>query len=113
MENLTKEQKAALQTLLLNVGLELMDDKKAMLIEKMVEQQILTEEEEGFYRRGRNSKSQTSAKNTDIKTYRMSTGFESVIGYLHLTDQEERVASLVKWCIQQVEEKKEGTGDDE
>lgn len=86
---------------------------QAMLIEKMVEQQILTEEEEGFYRRGRNSKSQTSAKNTDIKTYRMSTGFESVIGYLHLTDQEERVASLVKWCIQQVEEKKEGTGDDE
>ena len=43
----------------------------------------------------------------------MSTGFESVIGYLHLTNQEERVASLVKWCIQQVEEKKEGTGDDE
>ena len=60
-----------------------------------------------------NAVSQTSAKNTDIKTYRMSTGFESVIGYLHLTDQEERVASLVKWCIQQVEEKKEGTGDDE
>lgn len=35
METLTKEQKEALQILLLNVGLELMDDKKAMLIEKI------------------------------------------------------------------------------
>lgn len=82
---------------------------QAMLIEKMLEDKVLTEEEESFYRRGRNSKSQTSAKNTDIKTYRMSTGFESVMGYLHLTQQEERVQALVKWCIQEVEEKKEGT----
>lgn len=35
MEDLSKEQKAALQVLLLNAGLELMDDKKAMLIEKI------------------------------------------------------------------------------
>ena len=35
MEDLSGEQKAALQLLLLNAGLELMDDKKAMLIEKI------------------------------------------------------------------------------
>ncbi len=35
MEELSKEQKEALQILLLNAGLELMDDKKAMLIEKI------------------------------------------------------------------------------
>lgn len=35
METLTNEQKEALQTLLFNVGLELMDDKKSMLIEKI------------------------------------------------------------------------------
>ena len=35
MEDLSEEQKAALQLLLLNAGLELMDDKKAMLIEKI------------------------------------------------------------------------------
>lgn len=35
MEELSVEQKAALQSLLFNAGLELMDDKKAMLIEKI------------------------------------------------------------------------------
>jgi AraC-like DNA-binding protein len=35
MEELSGEQKAALQSLLFNAGLELMDDKKAMLIEKI------------------------------------------------------------------------------
>ncbi len=35
MEDLSEEQKVSLQTLLLNAGLELMDDKKAMLIEKI------------------------------------------------------------------------------
>lgn len=86
---------------------------QAMLIEKMLEEKLLTEEEESFYRRGRNSKSQTSAKNTEIKSYRMSTGFESVMGYLHLTKQEERLEQLVQWCIQQVEEEKEGKVSDE
>lgn len=76
---------------------------QAMLIQKMLDEKILTEEEEDFYRRGRNSKSQTSAKNTDIKTYRMSTGFESLMGYLHLTEQKDRLEALVEWCIQQVE----------
>ncbi|MEG0294782.1 Mini-ribonuclease 3 [Enterococcus sp.] len=76
---------------------------QASFIEKMLEESILTTEEEDFYRRGRNSKSQTSAKNTDIKTYRMSTGFESLMGYLYLTEQKERLEELIDWCIQQVD----------
>lgn len=86
---------------------------QARLIQKMLDEKMLNEEEESFYRRGRNSKSQTSAKNTEIKSYRMSTGFESVMGYLHLTKQEERVEQLVQWCIQQVEKEKAGEGSDE
>ena len=89
---------------------------QAMLIQKMLDEKMLTEEdeakcdkdippeeEEDFYRRGRNSKSQTSAKNTDIKTYRMSTGFEALMGYLHLTEQKERLEELIEWCIQHAE----------
>ena len=40
-----------------------------------------------IYKRGRNTNSHTKAKNADVVTYRMSTGFEAVMGYLHLTDE--------------------------
>ena len=77
---------------------------QAKLIQQMNEQALLTEEEQDIFRRGRNSKSYTSAKNADIITYRISTGFEALIGYLHLTGQKERLEELVQWCIEKVGE---------
>ena len=66
----------------------------------MLEQEILTEKELEIYKRGRNTNSHTKAKNADVVTYRMSTGFEAVMGYLHLTDEINRLEELVAWCIQ-------------
>lgn len=83
---------------------------QASLIQQMLDDAILTEEEENFYRRGRNGKSATSAKNTDIKTYRMSTGFEALMGFLHLTNQTVRLEELIDWCIQQVEKETQRKG---
>lgn len=80
---------------------------QAMLIGKMLEANLLTEEELNFYKRGRNAKSHTGAKNTDITTYRVSTGFEALMGYLHLSGQEERLTELINWCIQKVGEEHE------
>lgn len=80
---------------------------QAMLIQKMMDDGLLTEEEELIYRRGRNAKSYTSAKNTSIMTYRMSTGFEALMGYLHLLGQKERMEELIDWCIKEVGEKNE------
>lgn len=79
---------------------------QANLISLMLEEGILTEKEEDIYKRGRNANSHTKAKNTDIVTYRMSTGFEAVMGYLHMTEAIERLEELIDWCIQQVEESK-------
>ncbi|WP_249630683.1 Mini-ribonuclease 3 [Streptococcus uberis] len=76
---------------------------QASLIQKMLEVQLLTEKEEDIYRRGRNSHSHTKAKNADVVTYRMSTGFEAVMGYLDMTDQKDRLETLINWCIQEVE----------
>ena len=45
-----------------------------------------------------------AAKNADVVTYRMSTGFEAVMGYLHMTGELYRIEELIDWCIQQVEE---------
>jgi len=76
---------------------------QAMLIMKMLEAQLLTEKEEDIYRRGRNANSHTKAKNTDVVTYKMSTGFEAVMGYLHMTNQVDRLEELIDWCIEVVE----------
>ncbi len=61
------------------------------LIVALLEAQLLNEKEGEIYRRGRNANSHTKAKNADIVTYRMSTGFEAVLGYLHMTNQFERL----------------------
>lgn len=76
---------------------------QASLIAAMLEAQLLTEKEEEIYKRGRNANSHTKAKNADIVTYRMSTGFEAVLGFLHMTDQIQRLEELIAWCIAQAE----------
>lgn len=77
---------------------------QAVLIKKMEAEDILTETEFNIFRRGRNTKSYSKAKNADHATYSASTGFEAVIGYLFLTDQKERLEELIEWCINAVEE---------
>ena len=76
---------------------------QASLIEKMLDQEVLTEKELDIYKRGRNAHSHTKAKNTDVITYKMSTGFEAVMGYLHMTEDLTRLEELITWCIDQVE----------
>ncbi|OJG39478.1 ribonuclease III [Enterococcus dispar] len=75
---------------------------QAFLMNEMLTAGILSEDEALFYRRGRNSKSHTSAKNADITTYRIATGFEALMGYLHLTKRQERLEELIDWCIKKV-----------
>lgn len=77
---------------------------QAGLITKLRTEKRLTKVELMAFRRGRNAKTHTKAKNTTLGTYKLSTGFESIIGYLDLAGQEERVKELVAWCIKTVEE---------
>ena len=48
----------------------------------------LTEEELAVYKRGRNAKSYTMAKNATMKDYRKATGFEALMGYLYLKERD-------------------------
>lgn len=59
----------------------------------------LTDEELSVYKRGRNAKSFTSAKNASITEYRIATGLEALIGYLYLTDQFPRIIELVRYGL--------------
>lgn len=56
---------------------------------------ILSEEEEAVYRRGRNAKSPTMAKNATMGDYRRATGFEALMGYLYLKDEFDRMLELI------------------
>ena len=56
----------------------------------------LTEEEKRIYKRGRNAKSVTMAKNATMSEYRTATGFEALMGYLYLNKQSDRMLSLIK-----------------
>src|SRR5699024_1831564 len=79
----------------------------AKIIRYFKEEKLLTEEEETYYKRGRNSKINTKAKNTDIQTYLQSTGFEALMGYLYLTKQEERLNELTTLCIRWINQQEE------
>lgn len=77
---------------------------QAYLISEMENDAFLTEEELRYFKRGRNAHSKTTAKNTDVITYRISTGFEAVFGFNHLTGQNDRVVALATYCIKKISE---------
>lgn len=60
---------------------------------------LLTEEEADAVRRGRNAKSGSSPKNTDILVYRHSTAFECLLGYLYYSGRHERLEALMRMTI--------------
>lgn len=61
----------------------------------------LTEEEQVIYKRGRNAKAVTRAKNASMSEYRTATGFEALMGWLYLTEQSERMMELIQYGLEQ------------
>lgn len=77
---------------------------QAHLIHQMQLAGLLTDEEVAYYRRGRNAKTKSPPKNTNIQTYQESSGFEALMGYLYLDQQSARLDHLIQWCIEKIEE---------
>ena len=67
-------------------------------------EEYLTEEEKSVYRRGRNAKSVTMAKNATMSDYRRATGFEALMGYLYLKKDMGRLLELVKKGLEGLEQ---------
>lgn len=67
-------------------------------------QENLTEEELAIYKRGRNAKSVSPAKNQSVTDYRRATGFEALLGYLYLKKEWKRMCDLVKIGIDNLKE---------
>ena len=58
----------------------------------------LSEEEISIFKRGRNTKVNTKAKNADMREYHNATGLEALIGYLYLTKNEKRLKEVLELC---------------
>ena len=67
---------------------------------------LLSDEEQSVYRRGRNAKSPTTAKNASVGDYRRATGIEALIGYLYLQNRTERLVELIRLGVSAVTENK-------
>jgi ribonuclease III family protein len=79
---------------------------QSMIVHRMMDENYLTEDELAVFRRGRNAKSGSVPKNTDVRTYRNSSGFEAVLGSLFLSKQHDRVNEIIDYAIIIVEQSK-------
>ena len=64
---------------------------------------LLNDEEQDVLRRGRNSKPHTKAKNASSADYMKATALETLIGYLYLKNDMERIFELIKTGINKIE----------
>ncbi|WP_269410860.1 Mini-ribonuclease 3 [Lentibacillus daqui] len=72
---------------------------QAAIILHWLDINLLTEEEERVVARGRNAKSGSTPKNTNVQTYRYSTAFEALIGYQYLLENKERLHELLSRAV--------------
>lgn len=59
---------------------------------------LFTEEEAEIFRRARNSRKNSKAKNATAAEYNRSTGFEAVVGYLYLTENFPRIEEILSFA---------------
>jgi len=75
---------------------------QAAVAEALEQGGSLTEEELTVYRRGKNAKPHTMAKNASPGEYRKATGLEALVGYLYLSHRFGRVLELLELGLRQV-----------
>ena len=75
-------------------------ESQARLLEAV--EGMLSDEELAVYRRGRNAKSATTAKNASVREYRIATGYEALLGFLYLEGRMERLTDIVEEGLKQV-----------
>ena len=76
-------------------------ETQARMIEALKDS--LTPEEMSAYKRGRNAKAVTRAKNATMADYRKATGFEALMGYLYLKGDMERMIELIHLGVEKAE----------
>lgn len=65
-------------------------------------EESLSQEEQDIARRARNTHIHSKSKNFSITEYIHATALEAVIGYLHLTGQEERLNEILTLSLEEM-----------
>ena len=81
---------------------------QSSVLNQMKEEGFFLEEEIAILKRGRNAKSGTIPKNTDVQTYRYSTAFEALLGSLYLAGNQERLEEIIQYTLDLIDGKKGG-----
>lgn len=81
---------------------------QSAVLHNMKEEGFFSEEEIAILKRGRNAKSGSIPKNTDVQTYRYSTAFEALIGSLYLSGNLERLEEIIRHSFDYIDEMKGG-----
>ncbi|MFZ0444252.1 MAG: Mini-ribonuclease 3 [Bacillus sp. (in: firmicutes)] len=81
---------------------------QSSVLHQMKEEGFFLEEEIAILKRGRNAKSGTIPKNTDVQTYRYSTAFEALLGSLYLAGNQERLEEIIQYTLDLIDGKKGG-----
>ncbi len=79
---------------------------RAQYREWLLLEPLLSEQELEFFKRGRNASKASVAKHATPEEYRASTGIECLFGWLHLTGQTARIATLFDVIWTQLEPEK-------
>lgn len=79
-------------------------ETQAKMIKLLMED--LDDKELSIYKRGRNAKSYTKAKNASVIDYRNATGFEALMGYLYLSHNTKRMMDLIILGLERLENDK-------
>lgn len=61
--------------------------------------ELLTEDEQAAFRRGRNAHSGTVPKHADVREYRVATGLEALLGHLYLLGEDARIGELMQHAL--------------
>ena len=77
---------------------------QASALDELLKRNLLQEEEIDIIKRARNNKRSIHPKHTSLAIYKKATGFEALIGYLYLTNNQNRLYVIlneieVKSCI--------------
>lgn len=96
---------------LIRSGISLVDDlqketiryvsakNQAKIISYLINTKYLTDREINIVKRGRNYKKNRHPRHTDIITYKLSTGFETLVGYLYLNNEKKRVEEIIAYIL--------------
>ena len=73
---------------------------QALYLKQLLEKDFFKEEEKQIINRARNHKGNRHPKNTDILTYKHSTGLEAIIGYLYLSSKIDRINDIMNYILE-------------